>query len=149
MGVSVRVAGDGDAGVVRMLRRSWVEETVGEPIEDPDFDAAFAAWWDAERDSRTFFVADVDGAPVGMANVKRYARMPSPGAEAGVWGYVGNVYVRAEHRDARVGAALMETLIAWTVEHGYDHLRLAPTVRSIPFYERLGFTQARVLQRDP
>lgn len=84
MDVSVRLAQDADVGVIAGLRRAWNEENAGAPIQDDGFDATFSAWWEAERSSRAFFVVEVGGVAVGMANVKRYERMPFAGrARAG------------------------------------------------------------------
>src|SRR5690606_36122115 len=140
VGVSIRIAGEADVPVLAGLRRVWNEEIAGAAIDDPGFESAFVGWWRAERGTRTFFLADVDGVAVGMANVKRYDRMPVAGrSSAGSWGYVGNVFVVAEHRDAGVGQALMEAVIAWAGRKRLAHLRLAPSPLSWPFYERLGF----------
>jgi GNAT superfamily N-acetyltransferase len=146
----VRPAGAEDLEVLAGLRRRWNEEQRGGPLEDPDFDVRFRAWWDAEHDTRTFFLAFVDGQAVGMANVKHYVRMPAAGmASAGHWGYVGNVFVLEEHRDAGIGRALMEHIADWARDRGYAHLRLAPSERSFPFYARLGFVPGAVVELDP
>lgn len=149
MSVSVRVAGAGDLEALARLRRTWTEENAASAIDDDGFDAAFAAWCDVERSTRTFFLAELDGRPVGMANVKRYDRMPVPGRHAGHWGYVGNVFVLAEHRDDGVGAALMRALQDWAWSAGMEHLRLAPSPRSAPFYARLGYQAGSVVELDP
>ena len=149
MGLSVRAAGDDDLGVLAVLRRRWNEENRG-PLDDPDFEARFHAWCVAEHDTRTFFLAELNGEPVGMANVKHYIRMPAAGmVSAGRWGYVGNVFVRAEHRDAGIGQALMDHIRDWAGDEGFEHLRLAPSERSIPFYARLGFVPGAVVELDP
>ena len=145
----VRIAGVDDVGALTRLRRLWTEENAGAPIDDAGFDAAFADWMEVERPTRTFFVVELDGTAVGMANVKRYDRMPVPGRPAGVWGYVGNVFVLPAHRNDGVGAALMRTLeeLAW--DAGMEHLRLAPSPRSRPFYDRFGYTAGSVVELDP
>ena len=136
--------------VVVGLRRAWNEENAGGPIDDEGFDETFSAWWDAERATRTFFVVDVDGRAVGMANIKRYDRMPVAGRPSGGrWGYVGNVFVLPEHRNSKVGSALMNALIDWAWAAGMEHLRLAPSPMSAPFYDRLGFTAGSVVELDP
>ena len=146
----VRVAGEGDLDALAALRLAWNEEHQGGALDDPAFAPAFVAWMVAEAPTRTFFVAELDGEPVGMANVKRYDRMPAAGmASAGWWGYVGNVFVLPQHRDGGIGAALMEALQAWAWEHGYEHLRLAPSSKAGPFYERLGYVAGHVVQLDP
>jgi len=140
---------DDEMSAVAMLRRAWNEEVAGGLVEDDGFEASFAAWWSAERDTRTFFVVEADGVAVGMANVKRYERMPSAGHASSHWGYVGNVFVVAEHRNAGVGRALMDEVIAWAWAERMDHLRLAPSPLSGTFYERLGFTAGAVVELDP
>ena len=148
--MNVRVAGEADVATLVALRRTWNEEHQGHGIDDPDFEARFVAWIVEEGATRTYFLAELDGIAIGMANVKRYVRMPAAGMpDAGVWGYVGNVFVLPEHRDAGVGAALMEALQAWAWENGYDHLRLAPSTRAVTFYERLGYEAGHVVQLDP
>ena len=148
--ISIRVADDDDVAVIARLRRTWNEENAGGPVDDAGFETAFHAWWDAERPTRTFFVVEVAGDAVGMANVKQYDRMPvAGGANRLRWGYVGNVFVRAEYRNAGIGQALMGALIAWAEKADLDHLRLAPSPRSRSFYARLGFQPGAVVELDP
>jgi GNAT superfamily N-acetyltransferase len=150
VGISIRIAGDDDVGVLAGLRRAWNEETAGGAIDDAGFEAAFDEWCVAERSSRTFFLVEVDGRPVGMANVKHYRRMPVAGRPTGgSWGYVGNVFVLAEHRNAGVGRALMDELIEWAGQMRMEHLRLAPSPLSTSFYARLGFVPGAVVELDP
>lgn len=148
MTMSVRIAGDGDAETLAALRRAWNEEDNGGPIEDEGFEAAFLAWLESEGATRTFFLVEVDGEAIGMGNVKQYSRMPSAGRTADAWGYVGNVYIQAEHRGGGIGAQLMEAMHAWSWSQGYDKLRLSPADRAIPFYERLGWWRSALLQLD-
>jgi GNAT superfamily N-acetyltransferase len=149
--VSIRIGGPADVATLAGLRRAWSAETAGDrATDDGDFDAAFRAWWEAEHDTRTFFLAEAQRTPIGMANVKRYDRMPSAGrASAGCWGYVGNVFVLAPHRDTGVGAVLMRAIVDWATGEGLEHLRLAPSPRSVPFYGRLGFVPGAVVELDP
>ena len=150
MGISARTAGGADLETIIGLRRAWNEENAGGQIVDDAFGVVFTSWWEAERASRTFFLVEVDGVAAGMANVKRYDRMPVAGRPgAGCWGYVGNVFVLPGFRDGGVGRILMEELISWSTGAGMEHLRLAPSVRSWPFYERLGFRAGTVVEFDP
>jgi GNAT superfamily N-acetyltransferase len=150
MAASIRIATDTDRPTVAALRRRWNEENAGENIDDPRFDAAFGRWWDTEAATRTFFLAEQGTEPVGMANVKRYDRMPAAGFDdAGSWGYVGNVFVVPERRNAGIGEALMGEIVAWAGRRGLVHLRLAPSPRSVGFYERLGYVPGSVVELDP
>ena len=149
-GTSVRMATENDVPTLAGLRRAWNEENAGAPIDDDGFEASFAQWHAAESPTRTFFLVEVAGVPVGMANVKRYDRMPVAGrAAAGWWGYVGNVFVLPEFRNSGTGTALMQALTKWAGSAGMEHLRLAPSVLSVPFYERLGFRPGAVVELDP
>ncbi|WP_370618719.1 GNAT family N-acetyltransferase [Mumia sp. Pv 4-285] len=136
----VRAAGAADALVLAALRARWTEELRG-PVDDPTFDDRFSAWFARESAQRLAWVAETDaGAPVGMVNVAEFERMPRPGAAPSRWGYVANTYVVPEHRDAGVGSMLMAALTSYADEAGLVRLVLSPTARSVPFYERGGFT---------
>jgi GNAT superfamily N-acetyltransferase len=149
-GVSIRIAGEEDLGSLIRLRRVWAEENAGRAIDDPAFVAAFTDWWARESATRTFFLAKQAGEDVGMANVKRYDRMPVAGrASGGCWGYVGNVFVLAERRNTGIGRVLMDELVSWAGAAGYEHLRLAPSLASWSFYRRLGFAPGAVAEFDP
>lgn len=150
-GVSIRVAGEADVGALAALRRAWNEESAGGPIDDDEFDAKFVAWWEVERASRTFFLAEVGGIAVGMVNVKRYDRMPVAGwaSSGGWWGYVGNMFVLPDRRNAGIGRVLMEEVIAWAGRARMEHLRLSPSQLAKPFYARLGFAPGAVVEFDP
>jgi GNAT superfamily N-acetyltransferase len=148
--VTVRVAGVDDQPTLVALRLAWNEEDAGAPIDDDEAEGRLLAWFADEWATRTFFLVEDDGDPVGMANVKRYVRMPVAGRpDAGHWGYVGNVFVLADRRDAGVGRVLMDALVAWCTERRYERLRLAPSERARPFYARLGFVPGQVIQLDP
>lgn len=133
--VVVREAGAADAGAVADLRAAWAAADV----EDPTFAARMADWLAAEGERRTTWLAWLDDAPVGLASLFEYRRMPKPGLPGSRWGYVSNMFVREEARDAGVGAALLDAVIAIADERGYARLVLSPAERAIPFYERAGF----------
>jgi GNAT superfamily N-acetyltransferase len=131
------VAGAGDAGAIAALRARWpAAEAAG---DDPVFEARMAAWLDAESERRTTWLAELDGAPVGMASLLEYRRMPRPGRPDSRWGYLGNMFVREEHRNRGIGTALLEAVIATVDERGYARLVLSPSERSAAFYRRAGF----------
>ncbi len=146
--VEVHPAGDADVATLAELRAGWVQDKRGAAV-GPDFGDRFAAWHDAQAGNRRAWLAQRDGEPVGMVNLFVYQRMPVPDREQVPWGYVGALFVRAEHRDAGIGRQLMEALVAWSIEHGLERLVVNPSDRSFPFYERLGFdTPPKLLQLD-
>ncbi|MGH1562361.1 N-acetyltransferase family protein [Mumia sp. DW29H23] len=135
----VRRAGAVDAPALADLRVRWTEELRG-AVDDPTFAERFDAWFARESDRRVAWLAEADGAPVGMLNVMLFERMPRPGAPTSHWGYVANVYVVPERRDAGVGGRLMAAVTAFADETDLVRLVLSPTARSVSLYERAGFT---------
>jgi GNAT superfamily N-acetyltransferase len=131
----VREAGEADADALATLRALFLDGGEGGAA----FAAAVATWLREEGERRTTWLAERDGAAIGMASLFEYRRMPKPGLQPSRWGYVSNMFVREEHRDAGVGACLLDTVISAAGERGYARLVLSPSERAVPFYERAGF----------
>ena len=132
----VRQAFADDIGRLAALRRAWVEEASA-PIDDAgEFEREFARWADAEGERRTAWIAFVGDAAVGMLN------MPRPGIPSGRWGYIGNVFVLAAHRNRQIGAQLLDAAVAEARTRRYARLVLSPSPRSVPLYRRAGFVPA-------
>lgn len=153
---TVRVADERDMGALAGLRRAWLEERTGRPVEDPGFEAAFEQWWRVELPRRTFFLAEV-GTPrsgftaVGSLNVVEIVHMPRPGARGGRIGHVGNAFVLAGFADRGVPGALLAAAVDHARARRYRRLLLAPTAGSTAFYRRAGFLPAEdsMLVLDP
>jgi GNAT superfamily N-acetyltransferase len=133
--VTVRVAGEDDAGAIAALRALWTAGTAA----DAGFERRMAAWIAAEGDRRTTWLANVGGEPVGMASVFEYRRMPRPGRPDSRWGYVSNMFVREELRNRGIGSALLDAIIVAAAERSYARLVLSPSAQALPFYRRAGF----------
>jgi GNAT superfamily N-acetyltransferase len=127
------------------LRRAWLEERAGGPLGDPGFEVEFGAWWAREAPQRLAWLARVGGVPVGMLNVLEFTRMPAPGSKAGRWGYLGNAFVLAAHRDAGIGRAMLDAAVAEARRRAWVRIVLSPSARSVPFYRRAGFRDASEL----
>jgi GNAT superfamily N-acetyltransferase len=106
---------------------------------EADFERRMAAWLDAEGDRRTTWLAALGDAPVGMASLFEYRRMPRPGQPDSRWGYVSNMFVREEARNRGIGRALLTEIIDAADERGYARLVLSPSAPSLAFYRRAGF----------
>jgi GNAT superfamily N-acetyltransferase len=130
--VTIRVADERDVAALARLRRAWLEERTGRPVEDPGFEAAFAQWWRVELPRRTFWLAEV-GTPrsgytaVGSINVVEIVHMPRPGARGGRIGHVGNAFVLASFADRGVPGRLLTAVIEHARDRRYRRLLLAPT----------------------
>jgi GNAT superfamily N-acetyltransferase len=119
------------------LRVAWGREWGA--ADDPGFAATFAQWVRENAATHTAFVA-VDGdAVVGMAWLALYRRPPSPERGMRVHGDVQTVYVIPEHRDAGVGRALLDAIVAEGRRLGLHRLTVQTSERSVPFYARAGF----------
>jgi GNAT superfamily N-acetyltransferase len=138
---TVRQAGPEDLAALAELRRASAREQDGER-PDPGFETDFAAWFERERAHRVFWLAERDGGPVGSMNLMVFERMPRPGRGPGRWGYLGNAFVLAAHRNQGVGQRLLDAILDHAAREGLVRVVLSPSERSIPFYRRAGFRAA-------
>lgn len=152
----VRVADERDAAALAALRRAWLEERAGHPVDDPGFEAAFGLWWSRERPRRTFWLAETGSAgdgwtPIGSINVVEIGQMPRPGARAGRTGQVGGAFVLGAFADREVAAALLARAVDHARQRRYNRLLLSPTDASASFYRQAGFGPAgeSLLVLDP
>jgi GNAT superfamily N-acetyltransferase len=134
----IRMADAADGAALAALRREWTEEDAGH-VADDGFEGRFLEWYEQESASRLTWLAQIEGKAVGMMNLRVFERMPRPGVDTGRWGYVGNAFVLAEHRDQGIGSLLLAELLTHADSHGFVRVVLRPTQRAIPFYERAGF----------
>ena len=144
---TVRVADERDMPALARLRRAWLEERAGHPVDAPGFEAAFAEWWRVELPRRTFWLAEVGSersgfTAIGSINVVEIVHMPRPGARPGRIGHIGNAFVLASFADRGVPAALLTAVVEHARERRYRSLLLAPTAGSTAFYRRAGFDPA-------
>jgi GNAT superfamily N-acetyltransferase len=142
--VTVRLAGPDDVALLAALRREYAEEDQG-PSPEPDFEARFAAWLDGAAQRRLFWLAEDGVRPIGMLNLSVFERMPRPDRPDSRWGYIGNVFVLAAHRDRSIGARLLDAALAYARSADFARVVLSPTDRAIPFYGRAGFRPAASL----
>jgi ribosomal protein S18 acetylase RimI-like enzyme len=129
------VAGEADVASVASLRALWT----GGVEKDPEFERRMATWLAVEGDRRTTWLAAVGELPVGMASLFEYRRMPKPGQSDSRWGYVGNLFVRAEFRNRGIGSMLLAALIATAEERSYARLVVSPSAAASSLYRRSGF----------
>jgi GNAT superfamily N-acetyltransferase len=139
----IRTAVPADLPALAALRRAWVEERDGE-VADENFETLFAQWYERESGRRVTWLAE-DRGPIGMMNLAIFERMPRPGQEPGRWGYLGNAFVLAAHRNHGVGSRLLAAVLSYADEHGFARVVLSPSERSVPFYRRAGFGPADTL----
>ena len=149
MSVTIRTAGPDDVPVIAQLRAAWTSEYAGEAIDDDGFLERFESWYSREADQRVTWLAEQDGAPVGMLNMLVFTRMPRPRrpdeTRPSQWGYIANFFVAEALRNAGLGRRLLDEATAYAEKHGFARIVLSPTERSVPFYSRAGFVPATSL----
>ncbi|MGO4193029.1 GNAT family N-acetyltransferase [Arthrobacter sp. YAF17] len=133
-----------DRAALAALRATWAAEQQPGLDDDPDFDAVYSGW--LEANPRKFFVAEVDGELVGMLNLMIFERMPKPGKHPSRWVYLGNVYVLPDFRNAGIGARLVRAAIEFSQSIKAARMVLSPSPASRNFYARLGFQAADELR---
>jgi GNAT superfamily N-acetyltransferase len=147
--IVIRHAEDADVPALAELRRDWTLEWGG-TADDDSFGERFAAWFNEETARRLTWLAEVDGRAVGMVNLAVFERMPQPGRAPSRWGYLANAFVLAAYRDTGIGGRLLEALLSYADEHDFVRVVLNPSERSVPYYERAGFSSAHnLLLRTP
>lgn len=99
----------------------------------------------AEAGTRRIWIAEIDGAAIGMLNMMVFRQMPQPGRAPSEWGCVANVYVASARREGGIGRALLDELLRYARTHRFVRLVLSPSPRSVPFYARAGFAPATEL----
>lgn len=132
---------DADAAALAGLRFRWRQDEGGESGDLASFVPAFGFWWREHATSHVGLLAEVDGAPVGMAWLGILVRIPGPQRFLRQAGMIQSVYVRPDARGRGIGAALVEAAIATARERGLDYLGVHPSERSYPVYERAGFAR--------
>jgi GNAT superfamily N-acetyltransferase len=142
--LTVRMAGPEDVDLLAALRTAYAEEDQG-PTDDPEFGSRFAGWHVGAAQQRLFWIAEAGSRAVGMLNLSVFERMPRPGRPGSSWGYVGNVFVLAAHRNQGIGARLLDAALAHARRCGFARVVLSPSERAIPFYARAGFRPATSL----
>jgi len=142
--IVIRQATDADVPALAALRQATAgERDPGQ--EDEGYQERFAAWYERESSRRLTWIAEDDGAAVGMMNLVVFERMPRPGRDPGRWGYLANAYVRPAYRNQGVGTRLVAALLSHADASGLVRVALSPSQRSIPFYRRAGFGPADAL----
>lgn len=148
-GIVIRRAVNTDLPDIIRLRAEWAREQ-GTDLEDAEFDERFAAWFAREASRRITWLAEADDRAVGMMNLAVFERMPRPGRPPSCWGYLGNAFVLAAHRNQGIGGKLIEALLDYADRHDFARVVLSPSERAIPFYVRVGFAPASsLLLRTP
>ncbi len=127
--------------LARLRWQLYVEQD-GEPAESRDgylerF-TRFARSTLASDAWRSWVARDGDRLVAAMW-LQTVPRIPVPGKSAGPIGYLTNVYVAPAHRNAGLGARMLDRVKGWCSEQSYSLVIVWPTERSRSFYRRGSF----------
>jgi hypothetical protein len=78
----IRIADPADGPALAALRRAWTAERHG-PAGDEGFEARFLDWYDREFARRSCWLAEVDGAAVGLVHLAVSARTTASSSGTG------------------------------------------------------------------
>ena len=152
---SVELATVDDVPALARLRFALYEEQEGS-IEEPleRYGERFARFAARALDSDDWraWVARAGDQIVGAMWLHTVDRVPVPGKRAGPIGYLTNVYVVPAHRNAGLGAEMLDRVTEWCRGEGFSAVIVWPTERSRPFYARGGFgrlDEPLVIELDP
>jgi GNAT superfamily N-acetyltransferase len=137
---TVRAATAADVPVLAEL--SWRFRTEGRDPEGADREAYlayFAGWVLDHLTTHLPFVAEVDGAIVGMAWLMPADRVPSPTNRTRRTGDVQSVYVVPECRDRAIGSVLLAALLDTARSLRLERVTVHSSARAVTFYRRQGF----------
>ena len=140
-GATIRRAAIADTAALAQLRWIWRTDERGEHgLSQAEFETALRLWWGSRQESHVAYIAERDGAAVGMAWLATFDRIPQPRDVERLAGNVQSVFVIEALRNQGIGGALVEAVIAHARARGAGYLIVHPSQRASPLYERLGFT---------
>ena len=139
---TIRLATPADAGVLARLRYEF-RASMRRPTEDEASFLGRCTRWMEERlrpgSQWRCWVVEREGAIEGHLWLQLIEKIPNPVTERENHGYITNVYLQPQARNAGAGAMLMAAAMAWCEEHEVDSVILWPTERSRTLYARFGF----------
>jgi GNAT superfamily N-acetyltransferase len=138
----VRRATAADAAVLADLRFAF-RSALTAPVESKtEFVGRCVPWMQVRLGDNTrwrTWILDDDTAPIGAVWLQLIEKLPNPGLERELHGYVTNLFVLPEHRGRGGGSLLLDALLSECRTLGVDNVFLWPTPKSRPLYERHGF----------
>lgn len=145
---TVRRATPSDALALARLRYAFRAERSPAVEREDEFVPRCSAWMAARLGSDSVWSAwllDCDGEASGTVWLQVVDKLPNPGSEPEVHGYITNFYVRPACRGSGAGSRLLAAALARCRALEVDSVFLWPTERSVPLYERHGFRRATTM----
>jgi GNAT superfamily N-acetyltransferase len=140
--VHIRLATARDAAELARLRWDFSPDEVAASGQSfAEFARDFAKFiHDAlQSGDWSIWVAEQDKRLIANIYVQLVQKVPRPGRFGQRYGYVTNVYADPDVRNAGIGSALLQRVIAWAREQRLELLLVWPSDESVRFYSRAGF----------
>jgi GNAT superfamily N-acetyltransferase len=138
----IRAATPNDASELARLRYAFRTEQASPTEPEAEFLRRCTSWMNgrlAPESSWRCWVAVVEGRLVGTIWLQVIEKLPNPGDEPELHGYVSSVYVVPGLRSGGVGTALVTACLAACDDLGLDAVFLWSTSESRRLYQRHGF----------
>lgn len=137
-----RTAHQAELPQLATLRWRWVQVPGDEGlVPDTSYIDEALRWYRRHEASHVPFVAvTVGGLVVGMAWLAVTDRVPAPGRADRRSGDLQSCYVLPEFRGQGIAQAIVRMLLAHAWDMGLEHVTVHASPRSVPVYERSGFT---------
>ena len=141
--MEIRIAGDDDLDALVALRLCFLAEVGDEPdlTADAELTRATAAFFATQMAAGTVrtWLAEIEGALVGLVSVLVHAVPPMPEDPRTASGFVVNVWVDPAHRRRGIARALMVRAADDVDDLGLRRLALDTTDAGRPLCESLGY----------
>ena len=148
MEVKIRLAAESDAATLARLRYA-LRSAAKDVVENEHEFLARCELWMKERLGQgsqwQCWLAECETISVGAVWAQVVEKIPNPSGERECFVYLTNFYVREEYRGEGVGARLLAAVLEWSQTRMAHAVILWPTERSVPFYQRHGFSSAEDL----
>jgi GNAT superfamily N-acetyltransferase len=92
-----------------------------------------------ERGDWSIWVAEDQQRLIANIYIYRVHKVPRPNHFGQRYGYITNVYAEPAVRNAGIGSALLQRVIAWARDQRLELLLVWPSDESVRFYRRAGF----------
>ncbi|MEO0570345.1 MAG: GNAT family N-acetyltransferase [Bacteroidota bacterium] len=146
--MQIRKADSRDAAFIALLARITFTETFGHLFRDKQDLANYLAHTfgvqkirtGLKKENNVFWLAYVDGLPVGYAKLKKNA--PSPFLDGNGIGQLQKIYVLKDFLAQKIGRALQDELLNYAKDSGMEKIWLSvlkSNERAIGFYQKHGF----------
>ena len=146
--MQIRIADSKDAELIALLARITFTETFGHLFRDTkDLKNYLAQIFGVQKiraglnkENNVFWLAHIDGLPVGYAKLKKYS--PSPFLDGDHICQLQKIYVLKEFLDLKIGKALQNELLNHAKNLGMKKIWLSvlkSNERAVGFYHKHGF----------